>query len=333
MKKIVIYGMRPEEEDAIRQELTGTYVLHFCRNTEEYLDVRTYEQASLVVSGNPNLPLGEDYFALLEQAGVHYAVYRMTGVGQIDFAAARAHHVRIANVQNYSPNAIAELAVALALALNRHLPLYGEMTRTGSFVHPADEPIFREIRDCTVGILGVGHIGSVTAKTFAAMGARVIGYDVHPWQPNEAFMTYTDLATVQKESDIICIHLPASKENYHLINAQFLRQLKPDCLLVNAARGDLVSLHDVCEAVRNQQIGGYGTDVLEHEPEIFNHPAEEIKDPEVQEACALYPRILITPHVGAWTARAHQAMIDITIAEARSFLEEDKAQYEISSGF
>ena len=328
MKRVLVFAMQDIEMQALRKIFTPDkgIELVWCDTQEAFFAPASYQDIDLVLSGNPTLKLTDDYFALLEAAGIQKMVLRMTGVGQVDFAAATRHGVEIANVQNYDPNVIAELAVALAMALNRNLFAIADNMRQKDF--RVSFPHFREIRDLTVGVLGVGHIGSLSAKMFAAMGARVLGFDKHPYEPNKEFMTYTDLEEIRREADIILVHLPFIKEeNYHLIGAEFLAGVKPGVIIVNTARGDLVDLPAVCEAVRENRIQAYGTDVIEKEQFVFRHAGDEITDPAVLEAIELYPRIIFTPHVGAYSERARQAMVDIAAEGIMDFLNGKTPRY------
>ncbi|MBR3127385.1 MAG: hypothetical protein IKF35_03920 [Solobacterium sp.] len=321
MYRVLVYNTHEGEMQRLKEMLNPAagYEIVVCSSAKDFLRPETYGGIDAVLDGNPNLKLTEEYFAMLEELGINKLVLRMTGVGQVDFTAASEHGVEIANVQNYDPNVIAELTVALAMGLNRNLFAIADHVRQKDF--RIDFPYFREIRDLTVGVLGVGHIGSLSAKYFAAMGARVIGWDKNPFEPNREFMTYVNLENVRREADIILVHLPFVKdENYHLIGREFLRGVKKDVIIVNAARGELVDLAAINEAVREDRIRAYGTDVIEKEQFVNGRCGEEITDPDVLEAVSLYPRIIFTPHVGAYSERAKTAMIEIAAQGIIDFL-------------
>ena len=118
MKRVLVFAMQDSEMQALRKIFTPDkgIELVWCDTQEAFIAPASYQDIDLVLSGNPTLKLNDDYFALLEAAGIQKMVLRMTGVGQVDFTAATRHGVEIANVQNYDPNVIAELAVALAMA-------------------------------------------------------------------------------------------------------------------------------------------------------------------------------------------------------------------------
>lgn len=291
-------------------------------------DESLYQGMDAVVNGNPTTKLSDDYFAMLKRNNISIFVAKMTGVGQIDMEAAKRQGVMVANVQSYSPNAIAELGIGMAMAMNRHL--FEMQVRNQKLDFFNRYTYFREIRDSVVGILGVGKIGATSAKLFAGMGAKVIGYDPRPYADNESFMQYVDLETLQKESDILLVHTPYIQGvNYHLVGADFIANMKSDALIINMARGELVDLASVNKAIKENKLGGFGTDVLENEYKYFGKQLEEIEDETVREALELYPRVIISPHVGANTYRARYNMIEIALQEVKDLNETGNCLYRL----
>ena len=256
--------------------------------------------------------INRELLARFAQHGVKYYVTRSTGYNHIDLKAAREFGIRIANVPAYSPNAIAELALALALDLNRKVSEQANDIANKRFNRP--EKLFKEIRDCTVGILGLGSIGSKTAHYFHALGANVIGYNRSINTDNEKILTYLDIDEVIKQSDILLIHLPyIQDENYHLINKELLKDAKKELIIINTARGELVNLRDIVELIEKDLLGGYGADVFEFESEYIGKDKPIIKHDVIEKAIKLYPKILLTPHIGAATERALYSLVDISI--------------------
>ncbi|MDD3924725.1 MAG: NAD(P)-dependent oxidoreductase, partial [Erysipelotrichaceae bacterium] len=204
-------------------------------------------QAILGYSNNIN----RDLLARFAKHGIKYYVTRSTGYNHIDLKAAKEFGIRIANVPAYSPNAIAELALALALDLNRKVSEQANDIANKRFTRP--EKLFKEIRDCTVGILGLGSIGSTSAHYFNALGAKVIGYNRSINPDNEKILTYMDVDKVIKQSDILLIHLPyIQDENYHMINKELLKDAKKELIIINTARGELVNLRDIVELIEKE---------------------------------------------------------------------------------
>lgn len=327
--KVVAIGVRDHEMN-LYQKIGKSFDLEYeCYGkSQDIYDSRIYKGKNVVISGNSTTIISDDYFSILEKHDIHYFIAKMTGTDHIDFEAAKRHNVHVANIQFYSPNAISELALAMALSLNRNL--YTIQKKAQNLDFTVDFPYFKEIRDCTVGVLGVGHIGSTTAKLFSSLGAKVIGYDPYPYEDNKQFLTYTDLESLKKESDIIIIHVPYIKKvNEHMVNEKFIHSMKDKAILINVARGELVDLKAVVDAVKSGKLLGFGADVLEGEDEINGKKVSKIKNRTIREAISLYPKIIVTPHLGAHTVRAREAQVEIAFKEAIDFINTGSCQYFI----
>ncbi|MGN1398584.1 MAG: NAD(P)-dependent oxidoreductase [Erysipelotrichaceae bacterium] len=325
--KIVAVSVR-DKEFPLYEQLNKKYQFDLtCYPTGgDIYDESIYQNADYVISGNTTAKLSDDYFAMLKRNGVKLFVAKMTGIAQIDLSAVKRNSLHLANVQNYSPNAISELALALALSLNRNLYQIQLNNRNADFT--LNYPYFKEIRDCVVGIYGIGRIGVTTAKLFNSLGSRVIGYNPTIRKENEQFLTYVDIPTLQRESDILILHAPYVKnQNYHVINADFIAGMKPQAIIINVARGELVDLAAVNEAISRGQLAGFGCDVIENEQKVFAQKLDDITDEVLKQAINLYPKVIITPHIGAHTITARTNQIEIAFKQILEFEKEGSCQY------
>lgn len=331
MFKVIAVGVREKEFGMYRQinteefgyEITMYPMDHDIRDPEIYKG--GYDA---VISGNNTTVLNDAYFAMLEENHIRVFIIKMTGYNQIDLDAAKAHNVMIANIEAYSPNAIAELAVGMAMALNRDFSAYAAKAEALDFTQIPEYP--KEIRDCKVGILGTGHIGMVTASLYKALGAEVYGFDRFEKEENKAVLTYTTMEEIFRTCDIVSIHLAyIYGQNDRMINAEVLSHAQKDLILVNAARGELVDLQAVVDALKEGRIRAFGADVVEHEKQIFGRKVEEITNDTLKELYALKDRILITPHIGANTVRARENQIRIALKEAKSLCDTGEAPFRI----
>ena len=325
--KIIAVGVR-DKEFPLYEKLKEKYNFDLtCYPVEQDIcDESLYENIDYVISGNTTTKLSDDYFSMLKRHNVKLFIAKMTGIAQIDLAAVKRNGMHLANVQNYSPNAISELALALALSLNRNLFQIQLNNRNYNF--RLDYPYFKEIRDCVIGIYGVGRIGTTTAKLFSSLGSKVIGYNPTIREENKAFLTYVDMDRLISESDILILHAPYVKNsNYHIINDELLEKMKSTVLIINVARGELVDLKAINQAIINNKIAGYGCDVIENEQNIFAKKFDEITDMVVKQAIDLYPKVIITPHIGAHTITARTNQIEIAFNQIIEFEKEEKCQY------
>ena len=329
MTKVIAIGVK-EVDKPLFEKVKDNYPFDFKQCSDESLIKKEdlYDGIDYVISGTPTYKFDDEYFSMLERKHIYLFIAKMTGIGNIDLNAANKHRVTVANVQGYSPNAISELALSLALSLNRSLFLIEDNLQHNDF--RMSFPFFKEIRDCIVGIYGVGRIGATTAKIFASIGSKVIGCDPSPRKENEEFMQYVDIDELQKQSDILILHSPYIKsENYHIVNDGFIDSMKDDAILINVARGELVDLSAVNLAIKGNRLAGFATDVLENEQELFGKKVSEINNAFIKESLSLYPRVIITPHVGAHTLRAREAMVDIAFSQIDEYIKTGTCRFKV----
>ena len=178
----------------------------------------------------------------------------------------------------------------------------------------------KEVRNCTVGVVGLGRIGRVAAQIFHGMGATVIGQDVFQIKGIEDFCTQVELDEVLAKSDIVTIHAPYIKENGALVTRDFLKKMKDGAILINCARGQLVNTE---AGHRNRKPVNWmaGCDVLDGEAEIFGKDLEGQKLETRCSLVALYPKVLITPHLGSNTDEAVKNMVEISFENLKDLAE------------
>jgi glycerate dehydrogenase len=218
-------------------------------------------------------------------------VVAATGYNIVDVSAARTRGIPVCNIPEYSTYSVAQQAFALMLELTNRVGLHDASVRQGDWVRCADwsysiRPIM-ELKDKTLGIVGMGRIGRRTAEIGKAFGMRIVH---HGGRAEPSFSTPLDLATLAAESDFISLHCPLKPENKAFVNQAFLSTMKPTAFLINTSRGALVNEHDLAEALRSGVIAGAALDVLSVEPPGADNPMFDA------------PNCIITPHQ-AWGSR------------------------------
>ena len=173
------------------------------------------------------------------QYGITQLAIRQVGVDNQDLAAAKKNGIKITNVAAYSPRAIAELGVTDAMYLLRKIGIYQDRMAHGDFTYD-ESTISTEIFNCTVGIIGAGHIGGASAHLYSALGAKVLACDPVYDASLEPYLTYTDFDTILAESDIISLHTPLLASTENMIDKTAFDKMKKKPILVNVARGGLV---------------------------------------------------------------------------------------------
>lgn len=240
--------------------------------------------------------------ALLADLGIKYIATRSVGTDHIDKEEASKRGIRIANVPAYSPEAIAEHAVMLALALARKLIPTVDQSRRYDFT--IENHMGFNLHKKTVGIVGLGHIGKATARIFKGFGCRVIGFDV--CFPEDALgVEEKNFDQLLEESDIISLHVPLTPESRHMINEPCITKMKAGVMIINTARGALVDTEAAIPALENKKIGAFGLDVYEYEKGLFfaDHQSDVNKDPLLAKLLD-FENVIVTPHQAFLTKEA-----------------------------
>ncbi|KAF9969082.1 hypothetical protein BGZ73_008732 [Actinomortierella ambigua] len=220
----------------------------------------------------------------------------------------------VARVPAYSPEAVAEFAVALMLTLNRH-------------THRA----YNRVRE--VGIVGVGQIGLAVARVLKGFGCRLLAYDPFEVDEFKALGTYTKLEDLLQQSDIVTLHCPLVPSTRHLINQQTLKRLKKGAMLINTSRGGIIDTKAVIHALKSGQIGALGLDVYENEGELFfvDRSADIIHD-DIFQRLLTFPNVLVTGHQAFFTAEALTEIAQTTLLNLQHFVKGTKSENILVAG-
>ncbi|WP_298391244.1 2-hydroxyacid dehydrogenase [Hydrotalea sp.] len=251
--------------------------------------------------------------AVLAQKGVKVIALRCAGFNNVDIEAAKAHQIHVCRVPAYSPEAVAEHALAMILTLNRKTHKAYNRVREQNF--SLNGLLGFTLKGKTVGVIGTGHIGAAFCTIMAGMGCRVLAYDIQT-NPTPAAMgiTYLPLTQVLEQADIISLHCPLTPQTHHLINPTTLQNMKKGAMLINTSRGGLIDTHAVIEALKEHKLGYLGIDVYEQEEHIFFKDLSEniIADDTLQRLMA-FPNVLVTAHQAFFTKEALEEITHITL--------------------
>lgn len=266
----------------------------------------------------------------LNKVGVKYIAVRAVGYDNVDIKRANELGMKVANVPEYSPYAIAEHTIALMLALNRKLILADKQVHNFNF--KVDNQVGFDLHGKTVGIIGTGKIGSVVAKILNGFGCHLLGYDI---EENKELierynLEYVDLKTMCQSSDVITLHTPLNNATKYLINKEMLDVMKTGVMLINTSRGAVINTEHIIEALENGKIGYLGLDVYEREKGIFfyDHSNQQLKD-EVLKKLMSNPNVIITPHQAFATKDALTNIADTTFYNIDSWAQNKKSDNEL----
>ncbi len=257
----------------------------------------------LIIANNP-LP-GE---VIRSVESLKFISVAFTGIDHVDKAACIEKGVSLSNAAGYSTEAVAELVIGMIISKLRYIVECNTVVRQGK---TKDGLVGCELAGKTVGIVGTGAIGLRTAELLKAFGCRLLGYNRSVRKEGEELgIRYVDLEELLKESDIITLHTPLTEDTKFLINKDNLSLLKPDALLVNCARGQVIDIEATAQALKEKKLAGAAIDVFEIEPPL---PTDHV----LFDA----PNALLTPHVAFATKESMVRRAQITFDNIYSWLE------------
>ncbi|MBC1262005.1 2-hydroxyacid dehydrogenase [Synechococcus sp. BSF8S] len=265
--------------------------------------------------------IDKDCLASLASQGIELVALRCTGFNNVDLEAARDLGIAVTRVPLYSPNAVAEHAVALLLTLNRQVHRSFNRVRDHNF--SLQGLVGFDLNGRTAGIVGTGKIGRILARILRGFGMVVVAYDPYPdaaWASREG-ITYVDPITLSSLSDVISLHVPLTPETHHIIRRETIDCMKPGVILVNVSRGGLIDTVALLEALKTGRLGGVALDVYEEEEGVF---FEDLSGTVLQDdllaRMLTFPNVLITAHQAFLTHEALSDIARITGANLRSLV-------------
>lgn len=255
-------------------------------------------------------PLRRDTLATLPR--LKYIGVLATGTNVVDLAAARERNIPVTNIPAYGTRSVAQATMALLLELTNRVGRHSDRVRAGAWTQCEDWCFWDfplvELDELMLGIVGYGNIGAAVAEMAAAFGMKVIVHNPSP-KPAPPHVTFVDLETLLRTSDVVSLHCPLTTTTQMLLNAERLGWMKSSALLLNTSRGPLVDEGALADALNAGRLAGAGLDVLSSEPPSADNPLLSAKN------------CLITPH-NAWGTRAARArLMKAAVANIRAFLE------------
>lgn len=316
--KILFYDAKPYDIESFDRilpqykDISVTYLADDINETTISL-AKGYDAVCLFVASQVDAKT----IATLAEFGVKLILMRCAGYNNVDLAAAEANGVTVMHVPAYSPECIAEHALALAFAVNRRIHKAYIRVRENNFSLMGLAGV--NLYGKTAGIVGTGRIGAAMARACHGLGMNVIAYDKYP-NSSLDFVKYTTLDELLEQSDLISLHCPLTDETYHLIDSKAIETMKDGVILVNTSRGALISTDDLIKGIRQHKFGGVGLDVYEEEGDnVFENREDDILEHSVTARLLSFPNVIVTSHQGFLTAEALEAIAETTLDNAVSF--------------
>ena len=251
-----------------------------------------------------------DSYSLRNAKNLRYIGLFATGYNNIDIEYCREHNITVCNAGSYSTDAVAQHTFALILEHYSNVGKYNEFCHNGGWQTAETFSPFvfslNELAGKTIGIVGFGAIGQKVAKIAQAFSMNVLAFNRYKKQAEN--VTFVDLDTLLKDSDIVTVHCPLNKDSENLFDKTAFNKMKKGAFFINTARGGVMVEADLIDALNNEQLGGAGVDVLSAEP-----MSKECKLPHTK-------NLLITPHIAWAPIETRERLIKIVYDNLESFI-------------
>jgi D-lactate dehydrogenase len=325
--KIAFFELVEQEQSFFSQALIGAEISFF----EEKLNEDTVLKAkdAEIISVFINSVIDKNIIDLMPN--LKFITTRSTGFEHVDLEYCATRGIKVSNVPAYGPHTVAEFAFSLILNLSRNVINGNNHLRdTMDFNFYSSLEGF-DLFGKTLGVIGTGKIGKNVVKIAKGSGMNVIAFDLYPDQAfaEENKFTYKSLLEVLGEADIITLHAPFTKENYHLINKENISKMKKGVYLINTARGALIDTEALIWGIKEGIIAGAGLDVLEGERDlkikrdiVGSNSTEKIDYKMIVEDQILIdmPEVIVTPHIAFYSKEAVAEITKTTIGNITGFI-------------
>ncbi|TRX61892.1 phosphoglycerate dehydrogenase [Fulvivirga sp. M361] len=227
------------------------------------------------------------------------------GIDNLDEAVLKILNIRVLNAPEGNRNAVAEHTVGLALALLNNLTIANEQVRQGVWDREGNRGM--ELASQTVGLLGYGFMGTAVAKKLTALGCKVLVYDKYKRTTDNGLVSSVEMDQIFEEADIFSIHVPLTPETRNMIDLNYLNQFKKSVVIINTARGEVLQLEGLLEAMKLGKVRSAGLDVLENEK--LNNLTENQQ--MTFSKLIKSSKIILTPHVAGWSLESYKRINEV----------------------
>ena len=258
---------------------------------------------------------------ILRGLGVGLVLMRCAGFDAVNVDFAKSIGMKVTRVPAYSPEAIAEHAIALALCADRHIHKAYIRVRENDF--SLDGLVGHTLHGKTAGIIGTGRIGAALARICKGFGMTVLGADLYPNQKlvdDGVIDKYVDYDTIYEQADLISLHAFLNEESYHLVTDDTIAKMKDGVILINTARGGLVDIEALIRGIRSGKIGAAGLDVYEGEnANVYQNREDQILGHSITARLCSFPNVVLTSHQAFFTYEALQQIAQVTLDNAERY--------------
>ena len=332
--KIAFFEIENWEKEFLKNKLKGNQ-LYFFENELNEKDIKEIEDvdiASIFIYSKITPK------TISKLKNLKAVITRSTGFDHIDIKSCKKDNIKVFNVPFYGENTVAEHTFALILALSKNLIPSIDETRRGNFGMNIHNLRGFDLKDKTIGIVGMGHIGEHVARIAKGFEMKVISHS--PTKniklSKKIGFEYVSFEKLLKESDIVSLHAPYNKKTHHIINTKNIFLMKKGSMLINTARGGLIDTTALIKALDKKHLNAVGLDVLEEESLIKeerqilskNFPKEAFYNIIENHILFRYPNVIITPHNAFNSIEALQRILDTTCDSIKYILAQSNYKNE-----
>lgn len=318
--KILFYDTKKYDKDSFDKVLPQYEDIQV-EYIEPDISVQTakYAKGFEAVCGFVSSDLSKDVIKEFHKAGVKLILMRCAGYNNVDLKECRKCDITVLRVPGYSPEAVAEHAMALALACNRRIHKAYIKVRENNFSLTGLTGL--NFHGKTAGIIGTGKIGAAMCRICHGFGMKVIAYDIYK-NPDLDFVEYMELDKLLEKSDLISLHCPLTDDSYHMINSKTIKKMKDNVTLVNTSRGALIDTDELIKGIREHKFHSVGLDVYEEETHnVFENREDDILETSITSRLLSFPNVIVTSHQAFLTKEALEAISYTTMENAMSYIE------------
>ena len=277
-----------------------------------------------------NSDVGTKTVEALHEAGIKLILMRCAGFNNVDLKTAAKYGIDVRRVPGYSPEAVAEHAMTLAMTVNRHMHKAYTKVRENDF--SLGGLMGFNFYQKTAGIVGTGKIGAAMARICRGFGMKVIAYDVYQNESLKDFVTYVTLDELLAQSDLISLHCPLTEQTKYLINDYSISKMKDGVMIINTGRGQLIHTNALIEGLKNKKIGSAGLDVYEEESEYFyEDQSDKIIDDDTLARLLSFNNVIVTSHQAFFTREALANIASTTLQNIKDFMNHKPLENEVKA--
>mgnify|MGYP004444617535 CR=1 FL=1 len=328
MSKVFVYGMRDFDELPFFEKFTREMGMELAY-TAEYPSPDNWHYTKGCDAVNIlTTETGPDMMDALQANGVKCIVTRTIGYDHVDVNYAHKIGMGVGAI-TYSPATVADYTIMLMLIACRKLKYIMAKGDVQDY-RLGTAKLGRELRSCTVGVIGTGRIGKTVIRQLSGWGCKILANDVYESDEVKQYAEYVDLETLYANSDIITLHAPAMESTYHMLNAETFAQMKDGVIIINCARGQLIDTQALIDALNSGKVGYACLDVIEKELGVYYRDlsGQILDNPEMHVLKGMH-NVYFSPHMAFYTDEAVSNMAENSLIAIKAYLNGEDSPFII----